>query len=310
MRTKRESSSDAVVAGVPLTNPERVFWPERGLTKLALARYYESVAERMLPHARDRPLMLLRCPLGRNRSCFVQKRLESGGGPGVSSIEIPDADGGGGEGIAIRGVEGLVSLAQLGALEIHGWGAKTDRLERPDRVVLDLDPAPDLGFSDVVAAARDLRDALERLGLPAFPTTTGGKGIHLHVPLRRTHTWDRVKAFARGVAEALVAAEPERWVATASKAKRKGKVFVDWLRNARGATAILPYSPRAREGAPVATPLAWVEVTPRLDPSRFTLDAVTRRVRGDDPWSGYDAARARLPESGPSGAARRRPRGR
>jgi bifunctional non-homologous end joining protein LigD len=186
----------------------------------------------------------------------------------------------------------------MGVLEIHLWGARADRIERPDRIVFDLDPAPDVPFARVVAAARRLRDVLEASGLRSFPKTTGGKGLHVEVPIGRVHGWDEAKAFSRRVAEAMVAESPDRYVATASKAKRTGKIFVDWLRNGRGATAVAPYSTRARAGATVATPLSWDEVTARLRPDRWSIRTVPRRVGTDpDPWDGLTGLAQRLPAS-------------
>jgi bifunctional non-homologous end joining protein LigD len=206
----------------------------------------------------------------------------------------------------LDGPAGLRSLVQQGVLEIHGWMARAERIDRPDRLVLDLDPAPDVPFSAVVDAARLLRRRLASLGLVSFPATTGGKGLHLHVPLDGSDGWDEAKGFARAFAEALVAEAPERFVASASKALRKGRIFVDWLRNGRGATAVVPYSTRARPGAPVATPLAWSEVGPRLSPARWTVLSVPRRVaRGRDPWASWGRTRQRLPRTAPTSSARR-----
>jgi bifunctional non-homologous end joining protein LigD len=291
----RAAGREDVVLGVRLTNPDKVLWPAAGITKRDLALYYEAVAERMLPLVEGRPLMLLRCPDGSRRDCFHQKHLE---GPAPKGLRtVPIAEHGARRAYAtVASPQGLVALAQMGALELHVWGSRADRLERPDRVVFDLDPAPDVPFASVVSAARDLRDRLEALGLASFPATTGGKGLHVHVPIERVHAWEDVRRFARLVADRLVEAEPRRYVATASKARRAGRIYVDWLRNVRGATAVAPYSPRARDGATVATPLSWDEVTARLRPDRWTIATVPRRVAGRaaDPWRRYGDVPGRL----------------
>ncbi len=291
---------DLVIAGVHVTHPDRVLWPEQGITKRQLAAYYEAVAERLLANSADRPLMLYRCPSGRAAGCFFQKHVEGEPPRGVHVVQTAE-EGGSGQCLTIDGREGLVSLVQMGALELHGWGARSDRPDRPDRIVFDLDPAPELPFLRVVDAAKELREGLESVGLRSFVKTTGGKGLHLEVPLVRAHTWETVKGFSRAVAEALVTHAPSRYVASASKKLRTGRIFIDWLRNGRGATSVLPYSTRARPGAPVATPLAWDEVNARLRPDRFTIETVPARVAGrsPDPWADFRAAAQRLPSIDP-----------
>jgi bifunctional non-homologous end joining protein LigD len=194
----------------------------------------------------------------------------------------------------IRDVDGLVSLVQLGALEIHPWGAHADRLERPDRIVLDLDPGPGIVWKQVVEAARGLRAVLEDRGLRSFVKTTGGKGLHRVLPIERRTTWDELKEFARGIADGLVRAEPRLFIATASKARRTKRIFIDWLRNARGATAIAPYSTRARAGAPVAAPLDWDELRAVPSADAFDVRAMRERVAGPDPWADFFKVRQSL----------------
>jgi bifunctional non-homologous end joining protein LigD len=204
---------------------------------------------------------------------------------------------------------GLVSTAQIGALELHVWGALADAIERPNRMVFDLDPDSGLAFADVRAAARDVRNVLGAAGLDSFPLVTGGKGIHVVVPLNASQGWDVVKAFAKGVATKLAETEPGRFTATMSKAKRKGRIFIDWLRNERGATAIAPYSPRAKGSASVAVPVTWSELQRIEAANSFTIPDVTRRVAQSktDPWTGYfklrqhikaDAMRFFAPDAG------------
>jgi bifunctional non-homologous end joining protein LigD len=189
----------------------------------------------------------------------------------------------------IEDLAGLVSLVQMGVLEFHPWAARKDNLERPDFLVFDLDPGQGVAWKDVVAGAKAMRDKLSELGLESFLRTTGGKGLHVVVPIARRTTWDDAKAFAKAVADAIVRDDPRRYIATMSKAKRRGKIFVDYLRNQRGATAIASYSTRARAGATIATPLAWSELTARLDPRKFTVKSVPARLaaRKADPWADF-----------------------
>lgn len=289
-------SAAAVGAAMGLSNPDKVLYPDQGLTKRGLADYYAAVAERMLPEVVDRPLMLLRCPEGQQGQCFVQKHAPDEIPAGLAAVDISESDRVE-RYLAVTEAAGLASLVQLGVLEIHLWGARRDRLERPDRMVFDLDPAEGLDWAAVVAAAREVRDLLQDdLGLHTFLRTTGGKGLHLVVPLDRRHEWDEVKCFSRAVAERLAGAAPDRYTATLSKGARKGRVFVDYLRNGRGSTAIASYSTRARPGATVATPIAWDELSPGLRPDRFTTGTVPRRIaRQDaDPWEEIGSVRQSL----------------
>ena len=244
------------VAGVGISHPERVVFPPDGPTKLELARYYDAIADRMLKVAADRPVSLVRLPDGLGGASFFQKHLPKGWPPGIRPLPITTGSGTD-DYMVLRSAEGLVGAVQMGAVEFHIWGSRRDRLEKPDRLVFDLDPDEGLGWEDVRRAAFDLRDLLEGLGLPSWPMVTGGKGIHVTVQLRRTVGWDTVKLFARTIATHMSEAEPERFVATMSKAKRSGRIFIDYLQNERGATAIAPFSVRARSGAPVAFPLNW-----------------------------------------------------
>ena len=225
------------VAGVTLSSPDKVLWSEQGLTKRDLAAYLERVAPRMLPHVEGRPLALVRCPRGREAKCFFQKHPQGSEPEGVVGALLPEGDGRAAP-LAIEGARGLVALAQLGVLEVHVWGSRRDRVERPDRMVFDLDPDEALDFEAVKEAAREVKARLEADGLRAFVMTTGGKGLHVVAPLERRHGFDAMKGYARAVAEAMVADAPDRFVAKASKDARAGKIFVDYLRNGLGATAI------------------------------------------------------------------------
>jgi bifunctional non-homologous end joining protein LigD len=276
--------ADALVAGIRITHPERVLYEELGLTKVALARYYESVAEWMLPELRERPLSLVRCPAGPGEGCFYQKNIDP---RFPEQIErVPVELGGGGVYAAANSIEAVVGLVQMGVIELHAWGSTTRDLERPDRMVIDLDPDPKLPWRYVMGAAHHARERLEDLGLESFVKTTGGKGLHVVVPLTRRHDWVEVKEFSRAVANAMVADRPRDYTVNAAKRERSQRIYIDYLRNSEGATAIAPYSVRARPGAPVATPLHWDEVAGRMKPERFHVGNVTRRLQGlhTDPW--------------------------
>jgi bifunctional non-homologous end joining protein LigD len=290
-----KSATSDEIAGVKLTSPERVLFADGRLTKLDLAEYFLAVAERMLPHVRGRPLSLVRCPEGPGKQCFFQKHTKKGMPAALKSVPVTEGDGEIAQYLMIDDAAGLVAVAQIGGLEIHLWGSRAKTLERPDRLVFDLDPDPSVGFPDVREAARDVRKLLQVAGLESFPLVTGGKGIHVVAPLDASQDWDIVKGFAKGVATKLAENEPERFVATMSKAKRRGRIFIDWLRNERGSTAIAPYSPRAKPDASVALPVAWTELS-RIDSANaFTIPIVIQRIkRKTDPWSGYFATRQRI----------------
>jgi len=194
--------------------------------------------------------------------------------------------------LTLRDTAGLVSLVQMGALEFHVWGARADAIEKPDRIVFDLDPGPSVPWGFVIDTAHRVRERLRSLGLVSFAKTTGGKGIHVVVPIRRGPGWGEVKALSAGIASSLVREEPDRLTTQLAKARRVGRIFIDTLRNRRGATWVAPYSPRAREGAPVSTPVAWSELTPRLDPGRLTVRSLPARLeKKKDPWANMDSTR-------------------
>ena len=274
----------STVAGVRITHPGRVLFDELGLTKEALARYYESVAEWMIPEIRDRPLSLVRCPAGPGEGCFYQKNIDAKFSDEIE--RVPVELGGGGVYAAASSAAAVVALVQMGVIELHTWGATTRDLAKPDRMIFDLDPDTAVPWREVMAAAHLLRERLETLGLEAFVKTTGGKGLHVVVPLARRHDWDEVKDFSRAFAESFVTEDPKRFIAKMSKKERAGRIFIDYLRNSEGATAVAAYSVRARQGAPVATPLHWDELGGRLKPTTFHAGNVVRRLRGlrSDPW--------------------------
>jgi bifunctional non-homologous end joining protein LigD len=280
------------VAGVALTSPHKVLWAGQGITKLDLARYYERVADWMLPHVAGRPLTLVRCPSGYDGECFYQKHMDASAHEAIRRVQVQEESGAQPYG-AVDTAAGLVALVQMGVLEVHAWGARTDRLEQPDRITIDLDPDEGLAWSRVTEAARAVRDFLADLGLESFLKTTGGKGLHVVIPIRRGGDWDEVKEFSRSVAAAVAAESPGRYTLSVSKAKRQGRILIDYLRNGRGATAIEAYSTRARPGAPVAVPVRWSELGPRLSSDRFDIFRLPRRLASlrSDPWEGYEQVR-------------------
>jgi len=276
-----------------LTHPERVLYAKPGLTKRDLALYYESVAERILPHLIDRPLTLVRCPNGQNSACFFQKHASAGLDLAVRVVEIEEKSATA-DYMTIDDVRGLIALVQLGALELHTWGCRTADVERPDVLVFDLDPDPELPWSAVAECARELRSRLKRLGLKSLLKTTGGKGVHLVLPITPGPDWDVVRGFAETVAHNFAAEHPDTVVATMTKAKRRHKIFVDYFRNTRGATFVVPYSTRRSETASVATPIAWTELA-EVRPDQFNVQNLQERLTQKDPWAGYDQLRQELP---------------
>lgn len=265
------------IAGISVSSPDREVYPKAGITKREVAEYYEAIADRMLVATADRPLSLVRMPEGLAGERFFQKHIGKGWPDALKPVTIEESDGRTADYIYVTDAAGLVGAAQMGTLEFHVWGARRDRLDRPERMVFDLDPDEGVAFPEVAAAARDIAAILADLGLPSWPLVTGGKGVHVVVPLRRTAGWDTVKLYARVFAKGLAAAEPDRFLAEMSKAKRKGKIFVDWLRNERGATAVAPFSLRARPGAPVAVPVGWDELQRLESAARFDPAAALER---------------------------------
>jgi bifunctional non-homologous end joining protein LigD len=290
-----DSNSPELVA---ISNRDRVIFPESGQTKGDLADWYQAVGALMLPFVGGRPVSLVRCPQGRAKKCFFQKHDSGTFGKAVRHVPITEKDGAAEDYLYIEDVEGLLSCVQMGTIEFHGWASRASDVEHPDRMIFDLDPDEGLEFTDVKRAARHIHDRLADIGLASFPMLSGGKGIHVVVPLEPGHSWEVHKDFAHRFAEALAMAEPDRFVATMSKAKRKGKIFIDWLRNQRGATAVVPYSARARAGAPVAVPVAWGELDDYENAHPFSItdiDKVQRRSRGKA-LAGWGFAAQRLPE--------------
>jgi bifunctional non-homologous end joining protein LigD len=285
-------------SAVTLSNRERVIFPDSGETKGDLADYYAAIAPLMLPFAADRPISLVRCPQGRGKKCFFQKHDSGSFGTAMKHVPIAEKDGSIEDYLYLDSADGLAACVQMGTIEFHGWGSRAEDVERPDRMIFDLDPDEGLDFEAVKTAAKHIHDRLADIGLASFAMLSGGKGVHVIAPLSPGHTWDQHKDFARRFAEALSMAEPERFVATMSKAKRVGKIFIDWLRNQRGATAVLPYSARAREGAPVAVPIAWGELAAQEHAHPFSIRDAERllaRSKGKG-LAGWGFAEQHLPD--------------
>ena len=293
---RAEPAPDADI-GIKITNPDRVIFPETGQTKGDLAAYYAAVAPLMLAYAGQRPLSLVRCPQGRAKQCFFQKHDSGSFGPSVKHVPIRETDGGSEDYLYVTDAAGLLACVQMGTIEFHAWVCRSAAIEAPDRMVFDLDPDEALDFKDVVGAAKHIRDTLSDLGLVSFAMLSGGKGVHVIAPLRPGHSWEVHKDFARRFAEALALGEPERFVATMSKAKRQGRIFIDWLRNQRGATAVIPYSARAREGAPVAVPISWDELAATKNAHPFSIGDAAKLIERsrDKTLAGWGFAEQDLP---------------
>ncbi len=297
-RVPRKKPMPQAASKTTLSHPDKILYPEIGLTKRELADYYELVSELMLPHVINRPLTLLRCPEGRQKQCFFQKHPGESLAEGLVRVQVPSSDGKS-EYAAVADARGLPALVQMGVLEVHLWGALANDAEHPDRLVFDLDPAPDLDFKATIVGAQALRKLLEELGLQSWVKTTGGKGLHVTVPIVPRAGWDEIKDFCRAIAEELTRRYPERYLATMSKAKRQGKIFIDYLRNGRGATFIAPYSTRAREGATIAMPVEWDDLSAKFKPEIFNVRSAKKYLnkRRVDPFASLLKARQKLPSA-------------
>ena len=279
-----------------ITHPDKVLDRESGVTKRELADYYNAVADNLLPHIANRPISVVRCPDGTSRPCFFQKHVGFGLPAGVNSVSIRSPKSGKKEDfLTVDSREGLIGLAQMGVLEIHPWGAQNDSLDRPDRIVFDLDPDTAIAWPTLAAAARDLRSRLKKLGLESFLKSTGGKGLHVVVPIKPDHGWPVIKDFAHRLVLEMEKERPELYVTKMTKATRKDRIYLDYLRNDREATSVAPYSPRARSGVPVAMPLRWSELDAPKPPAFHVADFEQWRTRlRRDPWAGMNAVKQRL----------------
>jgi len=281
---------------VALTSPDKIIYENEGITKLQIAEYYQKVAPLLLPHIKGRPLSILRCPAGSEGTCFFQKHYKQGAPEVLRCIRLQEktkeacylaADSG----------KALEALVQIGALEIHPWNSQEKDLERPDQLVLDFDPGPGVPWEKVVSASQILRDLLKNQGLQSFVKVTGGKGIHVHVPIAPLYSWDQVRTYSKSLAGQVAALEPSLYVTEMSKKLRKNKIFIDYLRNSRGSTAVAPYSLRAKPTSAVALPLSWQELSKVTSSDAFTLTKTLKKIaqRTKDPWADYFKLRQRIP---------------
>jgi bifunctional non-homologous end joining protein LigD len=269
---KKGDRPTAESLGIRISNPDRIIYPEGNLTKGALADYYAAIGPLIMIDGARRPMTLIRCPQGRSKKCFFQKHDSGSMGEHVKHVPVKEKNGSVQDYLYFDDIRGLLSCVQMGAIEFHGWGSRVEKIEYPDRLVFDLDPDVGLDFGKVKEAAVRLRALLGDLGLTTFPLLSGGKGIHVVVPLDASRDWPTVKSFADRFSRAIAQAEPEMFTANIRKVERKGRIFLDWLRNQRGATAVMPYSARAREGAPVAAPIAWEELDQYEGGNHFTIN--------------------------------------
>jgi bifunctional non-homologous end joining protein LigD len=272
-----------------------VIYQDASLTKLDVANYYLAVMEHLLPEIAGRPLSVIRCPDGTGKPCFFQKH-HTAGMKIVGSVRLKEESGSNANYLVVDSVEGVMELVQFSSFEFHPWGSHADKPDKADRIVFDLDPGPDVPFSEVKRAATHLRDLLLQIKLTSFLRTSGGKGLHVVVPLNPANDWPSVKSFAHGIAVALAKSEPKRFLAVSTLKLRPGKIFIDYLRNGRGATSVASYSLRARPGAPVAMPLAWSDLTRLRRPDAFNLKNVLSKLRRrrKDPWQGIDRIQQNL----------------
>jgi bifunctional non-homologous end joining protein LigD len=279
-----------------LSHPEKILYPEAAITKADIADYYTAVHRWILPYLAKRPLTLVRCPQGYKKTCFFQKHIEKDSVEALYTVAIQDKSK---QELYpyLKDSAGLIALVQLGVLEIHSWGSHVDDPEKPDVIIFDLDPAPDVEWKKVIKAAKLIRVKLKLLKLESFVKTTGGKGLHVVIPIKRRYSWEEVKNFTRAFADSMVAENPHDYIATMSKAKRKGKIFIDYLRNGHGATAIAPYSTRARKNATVSVPLAWEELSAKVKGETFTVKNLPKRLNKlkSDPWKNLYSLSQSLP---------------
>jgi bifunctional non-homologous end joining protein LigD len=296
---EKAKSKTAEDFGIEISSPERVIYPELGLTKKDLADYYATVEPLIMRDCAHRPMTLIRCPGGRTGECFFQKHDKGTFGEHVKQIPIKEKDGHLEDYLYFDDIRGLLACVQMGTMELHGWGSKIDAVECPDRLVFDLDPDEGLDFGKVKEAAVYVRDLVAQLGLKSFPLLTGGKGIHVVIPLDATADWLEVKSFADRFSRAVSEAEPDRFTANIRKAQRTGRIFIDWLRNQRGATAVMPYSARAREGAPVAAPITWDELDDFESGAAFSIrdaEELLKRAKSKA-LAGWGKAKQSLPDA-------------
>jgi bifunctional non-homologous end joining protein LigD len=278
-----------------LSHPDRLLYPDANITKSDLANYYHNIASQILPYIIKRPLTLLRCPNGQKKKCFYQRHLTTEI-ENLFGITLTDKTDKPEPYLYIKDKSGLMSLVQLGVLEIHPWSSQIDKINRPDFITFDLDPGKSIEWKKVIEAAFFIKDNLKKLNLQSFVKTTGGKGLHVVVPIKRLYNWDKVKLFAHTFVKYLAMQNPLLFVVNMNKTKRKGKIFVDYLRNQRGASSIAPYSTRIKQNASVATPLSWHELSVRIKPDTFTVKNLPHRLvkLTRDPWEDFYLLKQKL----------------
>ena len=291
----RRANVRPTVAGIGISHPDRVVYTAPRLTKLDVARYYDSIQNWVVPHVAGRPLTLVRCPEGLQDQCFYMKHSPTWAPEALRRVRIQEKKKVG-EYLIADDIAGIIGLVQMGVLEIHTWNSTFDDVDRPNRLVIDLDPGEDVTWPEVITAARSVRAALEALDLESWVKTTGGRGLHVVAPLQPHADWSECLEFSRGLSEALERAHPERYTTEFAKAGRKRKILIDYLRNNRTNTSIAAYSTRARDGAPVSMPIKWEELRASLEPRSFSVITVSRRLERltEDPWKGYWTCRQRL----------------
>ena len=283
------------VSGVRISHPDRLVFPDLSISKIQLARYYAAISEWILPHIEGRPLTLVHCPAGVAAPCNYLKHAKQWGPSALRRVRIQEKTKVG-EYLVADSIEAVVSLAQMGVVEIHTWNSKTDDLERPDRIVWDLDPGPEVTWKQVVAGAGRVRDILKTLGLASWVKTTGGRGLHVIAPVKPSRDWSECLALSRAVGELLEQAEPDTYTTAFAKAGRERKILIDYLRNNRTNTSICAFSPRARPGARISMPVDWTELG--VGPEPWTLTTAPRRLKKRaDPWTGYWTTRQRVTSS-------------
>jgi len=296
-REKADNASKAIKnATISITNPEKLLYPEAGITKASLAEYFQDISPRMLPYIINRPLSILRCPDGVNENCFYQKHLHKNNDlKALYSIQIKEKSKTENY-IYIKDLKGLLQLIQMGVLEIHPWGCHVDNIEKPDSIIFDLDPGPDVEWKNVVKCAFVVKKELEALNLRSFVKTTGGKGLHIVVPIQRRYTWSDIINFSKVFVQYLSKKYPTKYIDNMSKAKRIGKIYIDYLRNHRGSTIVAPYSTRASSKAPISVPLSWDELSTRVKSDQYNVKNISKYLnKTDNPWTDYHKIKQTLP---------------
>jgi len=298
-QTTKKMQIKSILTDYKFSHPERVFYPQINVTKQDLANFYLKISRYILPYIINRPLTLVRCPQGLNEACFFQKHSNETLPPGIFTKSIKEKKDHAPY-LYIKDITGLMGLVQIGALEIHTWGCQINTVENPDMMVFDLDPAENVDWKEVINTAKLLKKQLALVNLQSFVKTSGGKGLHVVVPLDSSASWDKVVTFAHAFTELIVSQHPTKYLSTMSKTKRSGKIFIDYLRNNRGATTVAPYSTRAKNNAPISTPLSWQELTVRIKPDSYTIENLLGRLAKlqKDPWQDFYTIKQRLPTLG------------